>query len=238
MKKSLILLLCSLLLVFGVSAKASALNLVQNPSFEAEMTGQAYDGTTSAELVAFGPNTYNNVNPLNWNLYNDSGGTFWNSNAQFPLGSGLDGNQFAWLNSGLVSQIMDKLSAGEAYRFGYSVGFRPDLPSQYSFPGGFAVVKAVRNDSSFDTLYYLDNFGTVHKGTFNSFSGVFVAPDSSTYDYLMVELGTNGIQIAFDNVSLGLTEAPPPAVPEPATMFLLGSGLIGLAGFARRRFKK
>jgi hypothetical protein len=53
---------------------------------------------------------------------------------------------------------------------------------------------------------------------------------------LGIEIWADGPQLNFDNLKVS-NDHVNHSVPEPATMLLLGLGLIGLAGYGHRKFK-
>jgi PEP-CTERM motif len=72
-------------------------------------------------------------------------------------------------------------------------------------------------------LTYIDKFGTTNKAAAQE---GFVLDSVGTYN-----LGDLGNLTITD-----LTPPPPPEVPEPSSIALLGTGLLCLAGIARRKF--
>jgi len=68
----------------------------------------------------------------------------------------------------------------------------------------------------------------------NSATFVFTVtglPDGAVFDNIVLFLGTGPEQV-------NCTDCNPPGVPEPASMFLLGTGLLGAAASIRRRRRK
>jgi hypothetical protein len=104
------------------------------------------------------------------------------------------------------------VTVGEAFRLGLVLNTNAQNSSTN---GSTAYV-------SFDPGFATSSLFPGVQGLFSD--GFALASPSGNGNYSYTALGSGGYSIS--------------AVPEPSSMLLLGSGLIGLAGFARKKFKK
>jgi len=133
-----------------------------------------------------------------------------------------DGDISAFSNGGTISQKVGVIAPDLIYTLSLEIGRRTDA----GFAGSADLLLPDLG------LKFMAHGVTPLPGHWSTFTARFASTGLPTGDPIIVQLNSSGFQANFDSVKV--TTSP---IPEPGTLSLLGTGLIGLAGLARRKLK-